>query len=75
MLTVATDVPQLAVPALAALVRTGKVGTCLKMVCQPGDDFVTNPALRLYCQVVAKVDLMSETVLFCAAAELDGRRG
>ena len=34
MLTIAADIPQLAVPALAALVRTGKVGTGkLQMIC------------------------------------------
>lgn len=51
MLTVAIDAPDLTVPALAAIVRTGKVRKCRpQMVCQHEPDRVPDPAMLLNLQ-------------------------
>jgi hypothetical protein len=57
MLTIAIDAPDLAVPALAAIVRTGKARKCRpQMIYQTGSDRVPVPPMPLNLQGGCRVE-------------------
>ena len=63
MLTIAIDAPDLTVPALAAIVRAGKVRKCRpQTVCQHEPKRVPDPAMLLNLQGGCRV----ESVAVCS---------